>query len=254
MKTIVIATLGGMLSALALTSVNAATIVSDNFSIAQGYVAPGIFNTSETSSVNVSPGANFDLDVSVIGAALSTTGFTFINGVLGGTLGGNYSSYSSSVFSVALDASYVGPTPLDAAAIPDYKLQLNITGISIWAAGFSLQGQSSTLGWTETTVGNTQAQTQQSIETNPGPNWLTLANYVNLIWTPSGFQSAGEDQTRTFGLAQSIPDNFALDGFLVTGNIVLTYTAVPEPGSTGLVLSAAVIGFIMLHRRARLRA
>jgi hypothetical protein len=257
MTTKIVTTLSGMFCALALASGHAATITSDNFSIAQGYVNSGgsyQFDTSETSSVNVSPGINFNLNVSVIGAALSPTGFTFINGVLGSSVADYASSYSSSVFSVALNASYVGPTPLDAAVNPDYKLQLNITSISIYAASFSAQGVSSTLGWTETTVGNAQAQTQQSIVTNPGPNWLTRDNYVNLIWTPNGFQTEGDAQGRTFGLAQSIPDNFALDGFLVTGNIVLTYTAVPEPGTIGLLVSAAAIGFFVVRRRAQVRA
>jgi len=259
MKPIAIAISSGMALALTFTSAKAATVVSDNFYIAQGFAPTGnpnqgVFDTTETSGVNVSPGANFTLNASVIAQTLSTTGFTFVNGVMGGYSGSSFSSYSSSVFSVMLDAAYVGPTPLDAAASPDYKLQLNITSISIWAASFSPQGESSTLGWTETTAGNAQTQTQVSIETNPGPNWLYLTNYVNLAWTPGGFQSTGEDQLRTFGLAQSIPENFALEGFQVSGNIVLTYTAVPEPATTGLLLVAASLGVVVFRSRRALRS
>lgn len=228
-------------------------MVSNDFYIAQGFVGTGpgsgAFNTSETSGVNISPGSNFIFNVSIAADALSTTGFTFVDAVMGGYGVDSFSTVSNSTFAVTLDASYVGPTPLDAAAIPDYKLQLNITSISIWAASFAPQGESRTLGWTETTAGNTQAQTQVSIETNPGPNWLTLADYVNLIWTPDGFQSNGEDQTRTFGLAQSVPTSFALEGFQVSGNIVLTYTAVPEPATTGLILVAGVAGFVLYRTR-----
>lgn len=256
MTTKIVTTLSGVLCALALVSGHAATITSDSFYIAQGFAPTGVpnvgaFDTSETSAVNVSPGADFTLNASVIAQTLSTTGFTFVDAVLGGYSGSSYSSFSSSAFSVTLDAAYVGATPLDAAAIPDYKLQLNITSISIYAASFSDQGVSSALGWTETTAGNAQAQSQVSIETNPDPNWLYLSNYVNLAWAPDGFQSAGADQTRTFGLAQSIPNNFALDGFVVTGNIVLTYTAVPEPATLGLLVTSALICFLVVRRHTR---
>ncbi len=249
----------GMFFALVFSPANAATIISDSFSIAQGFAQngalnSGLYDTSETAGVNVSPGANFTLSVSINAGTLSATGFTFVNGVLANLGGTNYSSYVDpglvGAFLVTLDADYTGPTPGDAAPIPNYKLQLNITNVSLWAAGFEAQGLSGTLGWTETTAGNAQAQTPVSIETNPGANWLTLANYNNVAWTPTGFESTGTNQARTFGQAQT-GAGFAEDGFLVTGNIVLTYDAVPEPSTAGLIfLAVGVGGFSFLRRQA----
>lgn len=258
LKSIKAAVFSGVSCALAFTSADAATIISDNFSIAQGFVGVGpsigAFNTSETSSVNVSPGANFTLNVPITAAALSTTGGTFVDGILANAgTGNNYTAYTTSAFLVTLDALYVGATPGDAAPTANYKMQLNITSIRIWAAGFAPQGDSYTLGWTETTSGNVQSQTPQSIETNPGPNWLYLANYDNVVWTPTGFQSAGFNQTRTFGLAESVANGFALDGFLVTGNIVMTYDAVPEPSTIGLIFLGITLAGSPLLRRRRIK-
>lgn len=249
MKALKSTLLFGMISAAVFSSGNAASIIG-NFSIAQGFTDAATFNTTETSSVNVLP-VNFTLSTVIVAAASSQSGFAFPNGDYGiGGLGANWSAYTTPGFLVTLDATYVGGTPGDAAPIPNYKVQLNITSISIRAAAFAPQGDSYTLGWTETTPGNTQSQSPQSIETNPGPNWLTLANWDNLAWAPAGFQNTGLDQSRTFGLAESNLSGFALDGFLVTGNIVMTYDAVPEPSTMGLIfLAAGVVGFSSRRRK-----
>lgn len=267
-----------MTCALAFGSATAGTITSDTFSLAQGYVyvgagTGGVWNTSETSSVNASPGANFTLSVPItMGFYNNATGFfstngpTFVNGTLGVSgvqdgisKAGDYNAgfkVGQGSFTATLNAAYTGPTPGDAAALPNYKIQINITNISIYAAGAQAQGTTGTLAWDETTALNPQSQTPQGVTVNPDPNWTYLANYHNIGWTPTGFQSTGVAQDRTFGLFTGAGDSGgtdkALDGFLVTGNIVVTYDTVPEPTTVGLVLLGLTLaGFPRLRRRIR---
>lgn len=227
------------------SSANAATIISDNFSIGYGWLNNS-WNTTETASVNTGPGSNFLLNLSFATNGFSNTGPSFTNRVLGTVTSSGYVSISTT-FSTTLTATYTGPAPLDAAALPNYRLQLNITGISLYVAPSTIQaGQ--TANFRETTVGNTQAQSAQPVSATG--NFTTLASYVNLVWDPNDFQSAGQSQARTFSLETVSPTALGADGFQVFGNIVLTYDAVPEPATFGLLGAAALVG-ICLRRRSR---
>jgi hypothetical protein len=246
----------GMVAVLALAaSAGAATITSGNFSLGYGY-ANDHWSTDETSATN-SPNPNVYLtgdftlgDVAFTGIKASNGGVGFADRVLGNNGTNNQSGYigggADAPFSATVTGSYTGPTPVDAAANPNYQVELNITAVKIYATQFG--AGSDTVNWTETTVGNLQSQSPQAVGK---AGVYDPTNYVHIVWNdPTGFLSPSgtTSQTRSFGLESNDAGNIALDGFEVFGNVVLNYDAVPEPASLGLL---AMGGLLMIRRRRK---
>lgn len=236
-----------------------AVITSDTFSVAMGKTSTvANWNTTETASVNVPPGSLFALAVNVSSGYYSTGGPTFTNAVIG-TYGGSNFSGKTSDFNVFMSAAYAGPAPVDVAAIPNYQLTFVITNISVYAASNAV-GDTHTLNWREvpTTITPTaQSQDPQTLDFTE--TWQNAAGYEQLSWDPSdtpiAISARGNGVTRNFVLDTEDGKVFTLDGYRVTGYIQLTYDAVPEPktyGLLGLFGSSLLLGY--LRRRSILRA
>jgi hypothetical protein len=140
--------------------------------------------------------------------------------------------FSAGGFSLPITASYNGPAPVDAAPTPNYRLRIELTRVSIYAA--ATQNANKTLAWDEITPGF--AQTSSTID-------LTLANtaellqaassYTPLIWDPADFNasigSPNNSFTRTFDF---LPNTSGLnngkvgDGIQVEGRVHLIYDTV----------------------------
>lgn len=216
---------------------SAATINSGNFSLGFGKTSGSGYTTTETSGANSNVSGDFGLSVTVDGGAQDLGGPTFINRVLSD--GDNDWSGEPSDFLATLNATFSG-TPIDAAAVPNYQIQLVITSISIYAQGAA---GAPSMGFIETSAGHEQAQVQQAL--NGYSNMRLAGSYIPIAWNPDDYDSAGVNQTRTFGL--SLPSGTAfLDGVEVEGYITLTYDAVPEPALLSL---GAPVALMMLRRR-----
>lgn len=249
----------GMVNVYAASDMRGAVITSDTFSVSMGKTSSTAnWNTTETASVNVSPGNLFALTVNVASGSYSTGGPTFTDAVIG-TYGSSSFSGKTSDFNVFMSAAYAGPTPTDAAATPNYQLTFVITNISVYAASNAV-GDTHTLNWREVPTSITptsQSQSPQTLEFTE--TWQNAAGYEKLAWDPSdtpiAISARGNGVTRNFVLDTEDGKVFALDGYQVTGYIQLTYDAVPEPktyGLLGLFGSGVVFGY--LRRKSFLRA
>lgn len=159
---------------------------------------------------------------------------------------GNDSYGSGNVvdFAPSITGIYTG-TPGDAAANPNYQIEVVITSISVYVAPYGAGDQQ--INFNETTVGNSQSQSVQTVA-GPAGNINDGSRYSNVVWDPAEFLSALgiTSQTRTFSVTNG--DTVALDGFEVEGYIRVHYEAVPEPTSMGLL---AAVGAGLLSRRRR---
>lgn len=214
----------------AVTPVTRQTITSP-FSKGFGWNSNS-WNTAETSSVNVEPGANFQVTFnfgSPGSGTLSNTGPTFANRVLGSVSSGtSYQSGYPPNFVTNVTGKYIGPVPANAAANPNYKVKVVIDNISIHSAPVLLTaGQ--TLNFNETTSGHTSAQSPQAIPTTG--DFRFLSSWQKYAWNPGDFDSpAGvlqQPQTRTFTLTEVSSANLAIDGLEISGHVELSYDAVP---------------------------
>jgi len=224
--------LGAAVSSVSMVS--AGQIVSENFSIAFGVAPNGgsLWNTQENEAANTPPGENFELDVKVDGEAMSQTGPTFKERKLGGVDGGSMSG-TVEKFLATIVGKYTGPAPADAANPPNYRIQVNISEISLYASAIGDEAGSIptfTLNFNEVTFDHEQSQEAQSIEIKPG-RFTNAANYDQIVWQPKNYASPAGDidqeQGRLFDLTESERNALAIDAFEVSGNIVLTYDSKP---------------------------
>lgn len=209
----------------------AGEIVSDDFSIAVGAnLTEGgkLWSIQENEGANIHPGDKFSLDVQVEGVAMSQTGPTFKERTLGEVTGGGMSG-TVEKFLATITGKYTGAAPADAANPPNYRIQVNITNISIYASPIGDEAGSIpvfTLKFNEVTFDHEQSQEEQPLEIKPG-RFTKALNYEQISWTPKSYPSPAGDldqeQGRLFDLTESERNAIAIDGFEVSGNIVLTY-------------------------------
>lgn len=203
-------------------------IVSDNFSVALGAnsVTHPVWSVEGDESDNVSPGSSFALSVDLEGEALSPSGPTFLNRRLENVSGTGVVARAGK-FVANISGKYTGPVPSDAANPPNFRIQVNVTSISVYAAVLG-DGSASTymLNFNEVTAGQEQSQEGQPVELR-SESFSNLSNYIHLVWAPKSWSSTvgaiDQEQGRIFDLTESEPNSIVIDGFEVNGNIVLLY-------------------------------
>jgi len=234
-KCIVIFGIGGFLIATDFTS--AGEIKSSDFSIGMGgcpkNIAEGtglFWNTRETEDTNSQPDENFILNVNLTGNQMSASGPSFTERVLGAVTSVDACGIADGFFAI-ITGQYTGPVPKDAATPPNYRIQVNIAEISINAVAVTNEtGSSFSFNFSETT--STHEQSQDAVDIEAGPLHLSeLGNYVQVSWAPKNFPSEpgklDQKYGRVFTLTESQVGVFAIDGFVVSGNIILLYDSLP---------------------------
>lgn len=255
---------GGFIGLLSVASaINAAVISSPNFSIGLGYAQPannvgGVWDNSETATVNTpTTQGDFSLSLAATGPIYIGRGAKFTNRVL---VDGDNNARAAwindggvspiSVFNAPVTASYNGAAPGDAAATPNYQLQVVITSVSIHAGS---EVGSTTLGFAETTASHTQTQTPVALTGTPGSGYQLASSYSKVTWDPADYATSLANLNDAFVRTFGIPSPYAagsdpryIDGLEITGHVELIYDAVPEPASMALV---ALGGLCMRRRR-----
>ena len=235
------------LAAIGLSSfAPAAVITSSKFSIGLGFVNPGVWSNSETSSA---PGqtsttqGQFSFVPTVVSGVGGTNGVGFTNRTLSDN--GGYSAYPSAGMVNTITGTYLGSLPLDATNV---QIQMNITSLRIWACDYHNVHNGEPYKWAETTSGHNDSSPTQT--TGGGLEYIA-ADYAQLIWDPTDFTTSGTSQVRTFRVTVTGPDAayLSLDGYEVFGNVVVSYE-VPEPTCFGLAF--CVLGHLS-HRRVAAR-
>lgn len=203
-------------------------IVSDDFSVALGAnsVTHPVWSVEGNESDSVSPGPSFALSVDLEGEALSPSGPTFLNKRLENISGTGVVARAGK-FVANISGKYTGPVPSDAANPPNFRIQVNVTSISVYAAVLGDESASTyMLNFNEVTAGQEQSQEGQSVELR-SESFSNLSNYIHLVWAPKSWSSTvgeiDQEQGRIFDLTESEPNSIAIDGFEVIGNIVLLY-------------------------------
>jgi hypothetical protein len=188
-----------VLCAVALTSTIQAGVVSSSpFSLGYGYTGSRTWNTGETSSANTETTiGDFTFLPTLVSTHMSSWGPRFTNRVL--TTNQSTSGYcgNSGGFGVTIAGSWAGDDPPDADPDPDYHIQLNITGISIYFAGRNWGATE--IAFQETTVGHEATSDYTSIPSTPVEGYKG-DGYIQLAWDPADYATEGIAFTRGFDL------------------------------------------------------
>lgn len=264
-RLISIASFAGLLCA---ASAQAATITSTSFSLGYGAdtggpVAPQSvhWTDNETSGSNTDVTGPFTASVaftsrtpspdgdSVYDNGASSSGPIFTGRTLADSPGGVNTGFSSwsPRFQATVSGTYTGPPPIDVAVVANYQFSVVITSIRIWGTAviFNTDGLED-LFFTETTPLHGTSSLSQTLPT-AGASAEQAAAYAQLVWDPADFSTPGVTDGRVFVLdTAAFPHQRGIDGFEVFGHLVLTYDAIPEPASLGLL---ALGGLLLLRRR-----
>ena len=153
-----------------------------------------------------------------------------------------------------ITASYNGSAPIDASGTPDYKINIEITKISIYGARWTGSSSGLTLEWNETTPGHEQTSPSISDLTpvGNGAGYLTAANYKQLVWDAPDYAVSlallNDAFTRTFDFPALTGNEYQIiDGLEIEGRVVLTYTPIPEPSSVVLIFMGSM-GLVFRRR------
>lgn len=250
---------GGLLAAiLPASNTIASQITSSDFSIGYGYSSPGSWNTSETTGANIDISGPFSLDIvphayNYVGSGITFPGRVPTNGGAGMLSGAANNGNVGGVFNVPISASYTGPAPVDAAPVPNYRLVIEITSISVYAGA---NESSLSLAFNETTPGHAQVQGAGISLIDSGNDFSTaqgtVASYTKLSWDPADYENSivgvNDPSQRVFSTDAPSSHVVFLDGLEITGRVHLYYDAVPEPGAMAM-LGTLAIG--LLARRQR---
>jgi hypothetical protein len=248
MNHVAVAVMAGLISA---ASVDAASIISGNFSYGFGKDAPSGAWAEATPGSNTAPSGGFEFDAQVYTSGWSGGGPSFQNRTIGTYTTTGQSGYFTPTSLVYLVGRYNGPAPIDAAANPNYQITMVIDSISVYAAPASTGG-SETTNWKELSGGLTSSPTtiaSQDPQTPPQTiNWQNAAGYNKVAWSPDdnavSIANVNEYATRYFQMDTS-SDFWAVDGFEVEGHFEVTYDAIPEPTA----LSLLALPVLALRRR-----
>ncbi len=253
---------------------HAAAITGRDFSIGLGFTADEntnhlnavTWNDRETLGMNTDSAlVPFSFNPIVTGALFSGRGPGFTNRELtdGRQEFGNIDNkvgFLGGDFQVAIEASFDRSTPGNVnRANPNYRLEVVITSISIYAGAFDgttgIQQPdwtaTPTLQWIETTPGyegSHGSPTALNLIRDVTTDYQTAANYTRVEADPADYRapvaSPNDSFTRTFTLSPSEmlmdqdgngPENWTIgDGFEVTGRVRLFYNALGEHATCDL--------------------
>ncbi len=238
----------GFIASAAFTwsaSVQAATLTSADFSLAYGSDVDNtnpvtVWRTNETAGTNTATTiGDFTFAPAPVGASWDVPGPTFVNRTLATGAGNNVAWFGNPAarpFAVPVTASYNGAAPGDVSGTPDYKLQIEITKISVYGARYDAN-QLATMAWDETTSGHTQTSPSVNLQiVFSAADTNNASKYTLLDWNPDDYDvsiaSLNDTFTRTFDIlpGDSLDYRFG-DGLIIEGRVHLTYNAVPEPMS-----------------------
>lgn len=254
---------GGLLVALLAASAVQADlmkmIASSDFCFAYGATegAGNPWTTTENTATN-SPTTQGDFSMS---AAPSSTGpwsgrgVIFTNRTMGqgdGTTG--RSAWAGDFAALPITGSYNGLAPADVDPTnPDYKLNLEITGISIYGHHYTTgSSASSSMAWSEVTVSHESTMSPSvSLPTSDNTSkdrWNDPAYYAKVAWDPGDWfaplASLNSSSVRSFDILGGGPNDYRLlDGLEISGRVILSYNAVPEPSMLA-IMAVAFVGLL----------
>jgi hypothetical protein len=230
-----------MLVVLVNGSLSRANVLSSApFSLGYGFSGDpaSTWNVSETASVNTpTTQGNFTFVPAPVGDRFSGDGPTFINRVLGdGHLGTgvNVSGFITSAFALPVTARYTGPAPTNALPTPNYRLQIDITQVSVYAGEHPSSSVDIPFQWNETTATHTQSSPQTTLIVSKDYN--EHKGYQQVVWNPDDYavplSGLNDSFTRTFDITamDNIGDLRYMDGLEIEGTVSLIYDGVGIPG------------------------
>lgn len=248
---------------VAVVPAPAAVLTSADFTFGFGAtLAPPNLNawtTTETAGGNSSTTqGNFTFSPTVSGLPFTSNGPVFTGGVLADGTFGDVSAALEAIanFGMTLNASYGGAAPGDAAIIPNYRLLVEVTNLSLWAADYpgTQVGQAELI---ETTSGHAQqsATTILNITSAVG----SAASYKQLIWDPGDYEvplaGLNDAVVRTFSVLtySGFNDYRYADGFEIQGRVSLVYDVAPVPEPSAFILAclglAGTAGYVRRKRK-----
>jgi hypothetical protein len=215
-------------------------LTSGDFSIGLGFTANEVtWNDIETAGANTPTTiGDFTFTPAVVSSNNSSGGVNFINRVLGG--GPSDRSANGDGFLATVVGTYTGPTPADAAPVPNYRVTLDIDEISLYVAVYD--AAASPFHFQETTAANPGVSPDLTDDFVGGNNANTPSTYTKAVWNPGDFQEIGTTSTRTFKFpdAEAATANLQIDGFEILGNVILEYDSVVIPEPASILLLAAI--------------
>jgi hypothetical protein len=279
----------GLQLLLVAGSIQAGELISPDFSLGYGctsIISGQGWTTEETAGVN-SPTTQglFTFSAVPSGSAYQSDGISFVNRIAANGYDANRTAYvGGGNLSVPITASYTGPRPSDASSTPNYRLEVEVTGIGIWVGDMTMiwgpqdSGYASyhipsgsTAGklaqWSETTSGHSAASSLMTINDDSADRCLDLyllSEYSHMVWDPPDYSvsrtvsNLNQAYTRTFTIPGRGGNDMRYgDGIEVFGRVHLLYNSVigmaPVPEPTMLALLTAGVLSALCHAYWRRR-
>jgi hypothetical protein len=234
-------------------------LASSDFQIAVGYTATnppgptGMWSTSEATSYNAPVQGPFSVTAAPTsphfwggGPRLSANGTLVTGGPFDWSAWVGYDSTDR--FTVPITAKYVGAAPTDRSQIPNYRLRIEITSISIQARSF-VNGNQNSLSFAEVTPGHPQVSPSITLVPAGGTFSTEVAlgsSYQELQWDPSDYNvslpAMDSAVTRQFDLTpysdpSGVGDLRAIDGLKIQGRVKLLYDATPLSRADSILIT-----------------
>ncbi len=224
----------------------AKTLSSAAFSLAYGWSPTDpsgntdirSWNTNETATTNTpTTQGDFMFAPAPMGPNFSATGVSFVNRVLMDR--GGYSARVGPTFELPVTGSFTGSAPADAAEVPNYRLRLEISKLSVWAGQHPSSETDPSLLWQETTSEHTAESPPLTLQVSDDFNEVRY--YDQLLWNPDDYEvpltNLNDSFTRVFDLPATadplLVDLRYLEGLEIEGVVRLVYDAIPGAGLEG---------------------